>query len=140
MRIGQAVGIGPPGTNCLSDAGAVIVYALNRESADPVTRLSFGDAQTGDEFGQSVAFTGDTLAVGAWKDDIGGNADQGSIYLFRRAGGQWTEAGTITASDGVAKDEFGYSLAAVGNRLVTGAHVADAKAGAAYVLPVRPLY
>ena len=71
--------------------------------------------------------------MGAWKDDN----RLGSIYLFRRKGGQWTETGKITASDGVAGDEFGYSLAAFGNTMVTGAHFADAKAGAVYVLPVK---
>jgi hypothetical protein len=124
----------------LTDAGAVYVYSLKRDSADLVTRLTPSDASAGDEFGQSVAFAGDVIAAGAWKDDIGDKKDQGSIYLFRRAGGQWTEAGHITASDGVAGDEFGYSLAAFGNRMVTGAHFADAKAGVAYVLPVKPLH
>ncbi|MGB9177323.1 MAG: hypothetical protein WCB46_11405 [Methanoregula sp.] len=124
----------------LTDAGAVYVYSLKRDSADLVTRLTPGDARAGDEFGQSVAFAGDVIAVGAWKDDIGDSADQGSVYLFRRAGGQWAETGKITATDGVAGDEFGYSLAAFGDRMVTGAHFADAKAGVAYVLPAKPLH
>jgi hypothetical protein len=64
----------------------------------------------------------------------------GSVYLFRKKGGEWNETGRISASDGVAGDEFGYSLAAFGNKIVTGAHFADAKAGAAYVLPVKPFH
>jgi hypothetical protein len=84
---------------------------------------------------------GDVLAVGAWKDDIDANLDQGSIYLFRQIGGQWIETGIITASDGMGGDEFGYSLAAQGNRMVTGAHKADfidQNGGAAYVLLLKP--
>jgi hypothetical protein len=122
-----------------ADAGAVYVYTINEDSASLVTRLTPDDAIAGDEFGQSVAFAGDTLAAGAWKDDMGSNADQGSLYLFRRSGGQWIQTGKITASDGMAGDEFGYSLAASGNRMVTGAHFVNAKAGAAYVLTVKPL-
>jgi len=130
-----AVGARRADPGSLTDAGAVYVYSVKNDSVDFVTRLSPADAGAKDEFGQSVAIAGDTIAAGAWKDD----SKLGSIYLFRRTGGQWNEAGKITASDGVAGDEFGYSLAAFGNRMVTGAHFADAKAGVAYVLPVRQL-
>ena len=130
-----AVGARRADPGSLTDAGAVYVYSVKNDSVDFVTRLSPADAGAKDEFGQSVAIAGDTIAAGAWKDD----SKLGSIYLFRRNGGQWNEAGKITASDGVAGDEFGYSLAAFGNRMVTGAHFADAKAGVAYVLPVRQL-
>lgn len=128
-----AVGARRADPDSLNDAGAVYVYAVKKDSVDLVTRLMPADASAKDEFGQSVAIAGDTIAVGAWKDDN----RLGSIYLFRRKGGQWTETGKITASDGVAGDEFGYSLAAFGNTMVTGAHFADVKAGAAYVLPVK---
>jgi hypothetical protein len=117
----------------LKNAGAAYMYTVNGAMVELVTKLTPGDAEAGDEFGQSVAFAGDTLAIGAWKDDGG----IGSIYLFRQREGTWVETGKITASDGVAGDEFGYSLAAFGNRMVTGAHFADSKAGAAYVLPVK---
>jgi hypothetical protein len=130
-----AIGARRADPESLSDAGAAYVYTLKEDTVSLVATLTPGDATAKDEFGQSVAFAGDILAVGAWKD----NAQQGSIYLFRRAGGSWVETGKVTASDGVAGDEFGYSLAAFGNRMVTGAHFADIKAGAAYVLPVKPL-
>ena len=119
----------------LEDAGAVYLYTLRKNTVNHVATLAPGDI--GDEFGQSVAFAGSVLAVGAWRDDIDGNADQGSIYLFRQNGGQWVQTDKIMASDGVAGDEFGYSLAAFGNRMVTGAHKADfigTDAGTAYVL------
>jgi hypothetical protein len=116
------------------NAGVAYVYTMKGDSVSLVTTLTQNDPDEGDEFGQSVAFAGSVLAVGAWKDDIDGNADQGSIYLFRKMGGRWVQTGKITASDGMAGDEFGYSMAALGNRMVTGAHFADSKAGAAYVL------
>jgi hypothetical protein len=117
----------------LKNAGAAYVYSLKGDSVSLITQLTPGDASSGDEFGQSVAFAGDVIAVGAWKDD----SRQGSIYLFRQTGGQWIETGKIMASDGMPGDEFGYSLAALGNRLVTGAHTADfisPDGGAAYVI------
>jgi hypothetical protein len=120
------------------DAGAAYVFVLGRGSVDLVTKLIASDAKAGDQFGQSIDIAGDVIAVGANRADIGTNGDQGAIYLFRRQGEQWVEADKVTASDGVAGDEFGYSLAAFGNRLVTGAHFADSKEGVAYVVPLKP--
>jgi hypothetical protein len=131
-----AVGARRADPDSLEDAGAVYVYSVKGESVGLVSRIAPSDASAKDEFGQSVAIAGDILAVGAWKDD----KKQGSVYLFRKNGGQWTEIGKISASDGVAGDEFGYSLAAFGNRMVTGAHFADGKAGAAYILPFNIFY
>ncbi len=120
------------------DAGAAYVFSLNGNSADLVARLTAGDAMAGDQLGQAIAIAGDVIAVGANRADIVDDANRGAIYLFRRTGNRWIEAGKVTASDGVAGDEFGYSLSALGNRMVTGAHFADSTAGAAYVVPLRP--
>jgi len=120
-----------------TNTGAAYVYSLKGESVDLVTKLTASDASKGDEFGQSVAIAGEVIAVGAWKDDN----KQGSLYLFRLTGGQWIETDKIKASDGTAGDEFGYSLSAFGNRIVTGAHTADfisMDGGAAYVLTLKP--
>jgi len=134
---GNTIAIGARRANpdTLEDAGAVYLYSVNGDVVEPVTRLTPGDASAKDEFGQSVTIAGDTIAVGAWKDD----KKLGAVYLFRLTDRQWAESGKLSASDGVEGDEFGYSLAAFGNRMVTGAHFADARAGAAYVLPLRQL-
>jgi len=118
----------------LTDAGAAYVYSLDGDSVELVTMLTASDAKAKDEFGQSIAMAGDVLAVGAWKSE-GGN---GSVYLFHRTGNEWSEIKKLIASDGVSGDEFGYSLAAFGNRMVTGAHYANSKEGAAYVIPLKP--
>lgn len=119
------------------DAGAAYVFSLHGNSVDLVAKLTAGDARAGDQLGQTIALAGDVIAVGANRADTEEGADTGAIYLFRRAGNQWTEIEKVTASDGVAGDEFGYSLSAFGNRMVTGAHTADATAGAAYVIPLK---
>jgi hypothetical protein len=120
------------------DAGAAYVFSLNRKSVDLVAKLTASDATAGDQFGQSIAFAENVIAVGANRADIGDSENQGAIYLFRRMGGRWIETGKVTASDGMAGDEFGYSLSAFGDRMVTGAHFADETAGAAYVVPLKP--
>ena len=53
-------------------------------------------------------------------------------------GHEWVEEDKLTASDGIAGDEFGYSLSAFGNRMATGAHLANSEEGVAYVMPLEP--
>jgi hypothetical protein len=91
----------------------------------------------GDEFGVSVALSGDTAIVGAYGDDVGANADQGSAYVFTRSGSTWTQQAQLTASDGAASDNFGISVALSGDTAIVGAYDdtvgANAFQGSAYV-------
>jgi len=124
-----------------SDAGAAYLFALTGEGAVQVAKLTASDATGGDEFGQSIGMTGDTLAVGAWRADIGGTVNQGAVYLFRRMGNDWVQVAKRTASDGAAYDEFGFSLSTHGNLMAVGASSPlpdGSNAGAAYVMPLRP--
>jgi len=120
------------------DAGAVYLFALTGDEVNLVSKLTASDAKAGDEFGQSVAMAGDVIAVGAWRVDSGANKNEGAVYLFHRMGNHWVEEEKVTASDGVAGDEFGSSLSAFGNIMVIGAHFANSTAGAAYVMPLEP--
>jgi hypothetical protein len=120
------------------DAGAAYLFAMKRDGIKLLTKISASDARAGDQFGQSIAMTGDVIAVGANRADIGPNKDQGAVYLFQRMGNEWVEEDKLTASDGIAGDEFGYSLSAFGNLMATGAHLADSSKGAVYVMPLEP--
>jgi hypothetical protein len=120
------------------DAGAAYLFSMRRNRVHRVTKLTAGDALAGDQFGQSIALSGDFIAVGANRADIDSNVDQGTVYLFRRKGNEWVEEDKLTASDGMAGDEFGYSLSAFGNIVVTGAHFANSTEGLVYVMPLEP--
>ena len=65
-----------------------------------VQKLTASDGAAGDNFGLSVAVSGSTIVVGAWFDDIGGNPDPGSAYVFNLQDGHWVETQKLTASDG----------------------------------------
>ena len=41
------------------------------------------DGAAGDLFGDSIAVSGDTMVVGASRDDVGANVNQGSAYVYR---------------------------------------------------------
>lgn len=122
-------------------AGEVYIYERNLggpgnwgESA--VARAS--DGAVFDSLGSSVAFTGDLIAAGAWRDDDNGD-DSGTAYVFRRdAGGpdNWGQIQKLSASDGSNQDWFGQGIAADGNQVVVGSPGDDdlgGNAGAIYI-------
>jgi hypothetical protein len=66
----------------------------------------------GELMGQVVKFLDPYIFVGVPGDDIGGNADQGSVKIFKKNAftGNYELLQTITATGGAAGDGFGTSL------------------------------
>lgn len=95
------------------------------------------DGATEDFFGFSVAISGDTAIVGAFKaDDEANGTDAGAAYVFTRFGAKWQQEAKLTAHDGQAGDTLGGNVAISGNTAVVGAIGHDANgdnAGAVYV-------
>jgi len=103
------------------DSGSAYVYARAGTTWTEEAKLTASDGEEDDKFGISVAIDGDTIVVGAHLDDAnGGTEDSGSAYVYTRAGTTWTEEAKLTASDGVAGDEFGYSVAIAADTIVVG--------------------
>ena len=95
------------------------------------------DTADDDEFGFSVAMSGDYVVVGALYDDDGGTSS-GAAYIYERNyGGQnyWGEVKKLTASDAGASEFFGCSVAIDGDYVVVGAYqeIDVINRGAAYV-------
>ena len=120
-----------------SDAGAAYVFQRDEGGTDnwgEVKKLTASDAQAGDNFGESVAFSGDTAIVGAALEDAGGS-QAGAAYVFQRDQGgtdNWGEVKKLLASDAQTGDQFGISVAVSGTSAVVGAEFAGG-VGAAYV-------
>lgn len=70
--------------------------------------------------GSSVVIGPDFALVGTHLDDVGANADQGSVLYYTRTGSTWTFQQRIIASDGTAGESFGEEIALSGNTLVVG--------------------
>ncbi len=92
----------------------------------------------GDNFGAAVDIDGDVAVVGAPFADITDSQEQGAVYIFiRNASGQWQESKIITVPDGAQYDQFGFSVAIDGDRIVIGAEEAAANGhsseGVAYI-------
>ncbi len=119
------------------DQGSAYVFTRGGTAWMPQQKLTANDGAVFDDFGGSVAISGDTVVVGAAGDDIGGNVDQGSAYVFTRSGTVWTQPQKLTANNGAVVDRFGSSVALSGDTLVTGARTktigANMSQGAAYV-------
>jgi hypothetical protein len=123
--------------------GAAFIFERNLGGADnwgELKRLTASDADSGDNFGTSVAIDGDTIVVGARGHDVGENQAQGAAYVFERnRGGQnnWGEVKKIISSDGQQESLFGISVAISGDTIVVGALFQDIgeneNQGAAYV-------
>jgi hypothetical protein len=93
---------------------------------------------TGNEFGYSVAISGDTLIVGSPNADSSDDhglynelvpaPSAGAVFVFTRSDGTWNLQTSLKASNAEEDDHFGTSLAISGDTLVVGAPGEDGNA------------
>ena len=132
--IGSIAVVGAPGENF--NQGAAYVFTRSGNQWFQQQRLTASDAALGDQFGSSIAISGNTVVVGAWMGTVGANSRQGSAYVFTRTGATWTQQQKLIASDGITNDLFGGSIAIAGDTAVVGARqdfAAPNGTGKAYV-------
>jgi hypothetical protein len=120
--------------------------AYLKTSSTSITR----QGPVGDQFGRSVAISGDTVVVGAWAEDnaaTGVNsavmnftaASAGAAYVFVRSGTTWSQQAYLKPSDTNAGYAFGFSVAMFADTIVVGAYAAgpgsccQLRTGGAYV-------
>ena len=120
----------------IPQAGAVYVFARTGGTwsqqaylkASNTGNKGAGDDIEGDQFGFSLALSGDgnTLAVGAISEDSsarGINGDQsddsaassGAVYVFTRTGSAWMQQAYVKSANSDAGDLFGYGVALSGD-------------------------
>jgi ribosomal protein S9 len=140
-----------------SAAGAAYVFVRSGTTWSQQAYLKASEVTASDNFGISVAVSGDTLVVGATGEDsstTGINstpnesaAGAGAAYVFVRSGTTWSQQAYLKASQVTVGDLFGYSVVVSGDTLVVGARDEDSSttginsmpdesasgAGAAYV-------
>lgn len=118
--------------------GAVYVFVQSGGTWSQQAELTASDGGAYNYFGRSVALSGSTIVVGApGYPTVGSNVAQGAAYVFTQSGTNWSQQAKLTASDGVAYDEFGFSVAISGSTALLGAPCHPALGpcgpGAAYV-------
>ena len=113
--------------------GAAYVFTGSGSAWSQAAELTASNGAEGDDFGTSVSISGSTVVVGTFA----ANSLQGAAYLFSETGSAWAQTTELTASDGVAGDEFGASVSISGSTPAIGAPNATVGGspytGAAYV-------
>jgi hypothetical protein len=142
---GDVIVVGAPGR---STGGTMrgAAYVFERDAAgvwSELTQVKAMGGQSLDQFGESVAVSGDRVAVGAPGEDgsatgVNGVVDElalgaGAAYVFVRSGALYVQEAYVKSADTVSLDLFGSELALFGDRLVvaaTGEDSAGAGVGA----------
>ena len=102
--------------------GAAYIFTRSGSTWTQQQKLTAPDGVAFAEFGRSVAISGETAIVGAWKDNDGVTAGPGSAYVFVRNGTSWTPEQKLVASDGEPYDHFGVAVAIDGETAIVGAN------------------
>ena len=122
-------------------SGAAYIFEQREDAAWVETvKLSDGETASEDQFGVSVAISGNFAISGAQQDDdIAPNA--GAAYIFERSGSLWLQRSKLTTEDAQAGDLFGNAVAMSGETVLIGAPGVDdagPEAGAVYVFVRGP--
>ena len=123
---------GPEADNSAPGSGAVYVFTRTGSDWSQQAYVKASNTEANDGFGESVALTGDTLAVGATGeasaatgvdgDETDNSAvESGAVYVFTRTGSTWTQQAYVKASNTEGLDWFGYSVALAEDTLAVGA-------------------
>ena len=141
---GDTIVVGAPGEDGggSETAGRPTSLSATRHGADnwgQVPKLTAGSyAEDKGYFGGSVAISGDTVVVGAYRED-GPGLDRGAAYVFERNQGgaeNWGQVRRLTASTLQEEVYFGISVGISGDTVVVGAYKEDGAGdnrGAAYI-------
>jgi len=133
---GDTLAVGAPGfdTSGKTDDGMVVVFTRSGTTWSYVASglVYAPDGVSGDRFGDTVALSGNWLAVGS----PGRQTSRGAVYIFQWSGSAWTYVKTfvspVTSDTNYAED----SMQMAGEWLVVGAEIRNysfTRDGVAYV-------
>lgn len=106
-------------------------YIFNKDGTF-INKLVPSDGATGERFGYSIAVSGTTIVVGAYRDNDSGS-QSGSSYIYTTSGNFVKK---ILAPDGAANQRFGRSVAISTTKVIIGADRDSengSTSGAAYI-------
>jgi len=125
---GALAAIGAPRhSSVFPDGGAVYIFKRNLIQWSEIAKLDPFDVQADDFFGASLDLEGNTLVVGAPREDDGG-IDAGAVYVFEfdDVKNEWVEEQKIfNPNPPLAGDWFGTSVSVEGDLLVVGSRFDD---------------
>jgi hypothetical protein len=90
------------------------------------------DGASNDRFGQSLAFDGTTILIGAPTLPYNFN-HAGWVYAFEQSGGSWAQTAKIIPQDTAVGDQFGYAIGVAGDTALISSIGNQFAHGAVYV-------
>jgi hypothetical protein len=98
------------------NSGSAYIFTRSGSSWTEQQHIPNPDPQQYDNFGHSVAISGDgnTAIMGAFLDTVTAY-QQGSAYIFTRSGSSWSQQAQLVASDAAQADYFGWSVGISGD-------------------------
>jgi hypothetical protein len=128
---GAITAVGSPEHN---SAGAVYVFTGTGAKASQTAELTPGHPQADEQFGQTVALSGNgqTLVAAAPGAAGGGASDQGAAYVFTHQAGTWTQTAKLTVP-GTAELGTSLAISANGSTIVLGSPLSNNDNGEAFV-------
>lgn len=135
----NATGVnGDDNDDSAGSAGAAYVYVRDGSTWTQQAYLKGLNTEAGDQFGHSVAISGETIVVGARGEDSGATGvnaadnnaagNSGATYVFVRDDTTWTQQAYLKAANTGGNDNFGYAVALDDELLVVGAYAEDSNA------------
>ncbi len=128
---GGSSGIDPSDNDSSQNAGSAYVFVRNGMIWSQQAQLKASNADRNDQFGFSVAASGETVVVGSRQESGSGSGANppvnddapgaGAAYVFVRSGNGWSQQAYLKASNSQDFDRFGSSVGLSGNTLVVGA-------------------
>jgi len=116
---GGTVVVGAPYSSLIEPyGGTAYVFEDNEGTWSHTATLLSENTAYYSVFGLSVAVRADTVAVGS---PFGGSLGGGSVDVFRKIGGVWTQEAYLEADDSRGNENLGLALALSGDTLVAGA-------------------
>ncbi len=134
---GNILAAGPSGIA----SGDAVVFRFDGATWGTGQVLEPAGGQAGDSFGSDVAVDGDTLVVGAFRDDVGGAINGGTVRVYRWSGSTWVETQTLAAPTPSTNGFLGREVDLEGEEVLAGAPgqlVAGTSTGAAYLFDLSP--
>jgi len=115
--------IGAPGDSNENGLNTGAAYVFTRKCSDWVQtqKLLADDGEQNDDFGFSVALTGDVALVGAPADNNQNGENAGAAYVFAHKCSEWTQTQKLLADDGEEEDSFGFSVSLDDDTALIGA-------------------
>jgi hypothetical protein len=119
---GDTAVIGVPRDNNANGQGAGSAYVFTRsgDTWSQQTKLTADDGDSDDQFGSSIALSGDTIVIGSLDDENPNGESAGSAYVYTRSGDGWSQQRKLITDDGDSDDQFGSSVGLAGDTTAVG--------------------